>query len=114
MDEPQMEPDLVTDERLLGELAELQQWEPIFHRREHVGCREDFERQTAAGFWEVGASGRRYSRQFVWSVLRERLASGEEDSFATDTPCSPRRQTSPTGCSSRWGRTASAVPMTHG
>jgi len=83
MGEPQREPDLVTDERLLGVLAELRQREPIFHRREHISCREDFEQQTAADFWEVGASGRRYSREYVWSVLGRRLASGQDDGYIT-------------------------------
>jgi hypothetical protein len=44
-----MEADLATDERLPGVLAELRQQEPTFHRREHIGCRGDFERQTAEG-----------------------------------------------------------------
>jgi hypothetical protein len=78
-----VEPDLATDAGLLGVLAELRQREPIFHRREHLSSREDFERQTAADFWEVGASGRRYSREFVWSVLGARLASGEDDEYAS-------------------------------
>jgi hypothetical protein len=32
---------------------------------------------------ETGASGQRYSREYVWSVLRERLASGEADESET-------------------------------
>ena len=44
-------------------LAELIEREPIFHHRELVHDRESFERETAADFWEVGASGRRYSRE---------------------------------------------------
>jgi hypothetical protein len=83
MDGPRMEPDLVTDTSLLGVLDELRQREPIFHRREHLSSREDFERQVAADFWEVGASGRRYSREFVWSVLSGRLASGEDGEYAS-------------------------------
>jgi hypothetical protein len=46
-------------------LEELLRREPIFHRREFGLDRSDFERMTAPEFWEVGASGRRYSRQFV-------------------------------------------------
>jgi hypothetical protein len=83
MEGPRVEPDLVTDASLLDVLAELRQREPIFHRREHLSSREDFERQTAADFWEVGASGRRYSREFVWSVLGARLARGEDDEYAS-------------------------------
>jgi hypothetical protein len=34
--------------------------------------RPDFEKMTAPEFWEIGASGRRFSREFVLSVLEER------------------------------------------
>jgi hypothetical protein len=78
-----MDPDLATDASLLDVLAELRQREPIFHRRDYLSSREDFERQTAADFWEVGASGRRYSREYVWSVLSARLTSGEDDEYAS-------------------------------
>ena len=60
------EPRLVTQDRLLGVLGELAQREPLFHRRELVNSRADFERETADDFWETGASGRRYSREYVW------------------------------------------------
>jgi len=30
---------------------------------------------TSPDFWEVGASGRRYSREYVLDILEERLAS---------------------------------------
>jgi hypothetical protein len=56
MEGARMEPDLATDASLLAVLAELRQREPIFHRREHLSSREDFERQTAADFWEVGSA----------------------------------------------------------
>jgi hypothetical protein len=78
------EPDLVTDEGLLGILDELRRREPLFHRRDIVSSREDFERETAEDFWEVGASGRPYSRAFVWSVLSERYASGETDTYESE------------------------------
>lgn len=48
-----------------GVLTELLRREPIFHRAEFGLERADFERMTASEFWEIGASGRRYSRQFV-------------------------------------------------
>ena len=34
--------------------------------------------------WEVGASGRRYSREFVWSVVAERLATLDVDPFVSE------------------------------
>ncbi len=74
-----MEPELVTEERLLGVLHRLVSREPLFHRRELVNCREDFERETAEDFWETGASGRRYSREFVWATLKERYERGDGD-----------------------------------
>ena len=68
-------------ERPRGVLAELIAREPIFHHRELVHDRESFERETAPDFWEVGASGRRYSREFVWETLAERFQSAETATF---------------------------------
>src|SRR5579883_2763275 len=45
--------------------AELRNREPIFHRPELGTARVDFERMTVEDFWEVGASGRCYSRNHV-------------------------------------------------
>jgi hypothetical protein len=74
-----MEPQLFTDQRLQPVLAALTECEPLFHRRDLVASRADFERETAKDFWEVGASGQRYSREYVWSVLRERFESSATD-----------------------------------
>lgn len=60
--------------RVAAVLAELRGREPIFHRLELGTSREDFEAGTAADFWEVGASGRVYSREVVWATLAERCA----------------------------------------
>src|SRR5262245_44008821 len=57
-----MEPHLTATERAR---ADLLQREPLFHRPEFGTTRPDFERMMAPEFWEVGASGRRYSREFV-------------------------------------------------
>lgn len=67
-------------EEVRGELAAR---EPIFHREEWGTLREDFEQMTAAEFWEVGASGRRYSREDVLKELERRNAEGYEDVWAT-------------------------------
>jgi hypothetical protein len=53
------------DPELLPILDELRKREPIFHTQRFGRTPEDFERATAPGFWEVGASGRRYSRDFI-------------------------------------------------
>ena len=57
-----------TDEDLLPILRVLQQREPIFHSAEFGNSTADYERNMAPDYWEVGASGRRYSREFI---LRE-------------------------------------------
>lgn len=67
-----MKPWLTTEARLRDILEELRGREPIFHRPELGTTRADFERMTEADFWEVGASGRRYSRQHVVDVLEDR------------------------------------------
>ncbi|MGI8675326.1 MAG: DUF4440 domain-containing protein [Nocardioidaceae bacterium] len=77
------EPELVTEPRLGAVLDELQRHEPLFHRLELGTTRADFDAQTAPGFWEVGASGRCYSREFVWAILEPRYAAGEPDVWET-------------------------------
>jgi len=46
-------------------LDELRRREPIFHSPEFGLTTADFERSTEPDFWEVGASGRRYSPEFI-------------------------------------------------
>jgi hypothetical protein len=84
MDETQSEPSLVTEDRLLDVLRELARREPLFHRRELVNSRADFERETADDFWETGASGRRYSREYVWAILKERYESSDQDEYTVE------------------------------
>jgi len=78
-----MEPNLVTDPRLSGVLEELSRREPIFHRPELGTTRADFERMTEPAFWETGASGRRYSREFVLDTLEKRYADPVEGAWET-------------------------------
>jgi hypothetical protein len=52
-------------------LEELRPLEPIFHTAEFGMSTADFERRMALEYWEVGASGRRYSRDFILQVLRQ-------------------------------------------
>jgi hypothetical protein len=52
-------------------LEELRGMEPIFHTAEFGRTAEDFDRRMAADYWEVGASGRRYSREFILQYLTE-------------------------------------------
>jgi len=67
-----MEPTLETSPDEAPVLAELLQREPLFHRPEFGTSRADFERLAHSAFWEVGASGRRYSRRFVLDTLEKR------------------------------------------
>lgn len=64
-------------------LAELVAREPIFHRPEFGVTRADFEGMMADDFWETGASGRIYSRQFVLNALEKRFSVPHEDVWET-------------------------------
>ena len=77
------EPTLSTAPQLLAVLAELKRREPIFHRPELGTTRGDFENMTDPSFWEVGASGRRYSRDFILDTLENRMLQGFEDIWET-------------------------------
>ena len=80
---PELEPVFDTDPSLRGVLDELIRREPIFHRVEQGTTRADFEAMMAAGFWEVGASGHRYSRDFVLDTLEKRYAGPYADVWET-------------------------------
>lgn len=67
-------------------LAQLVAREPLFHRVERGTTRADFEAMTAPDFWEVGASGAVYDREYVWSVLEPRYAAGEPDAWDVSDP----------------------------
>lgn len=73
------DPVLTTPPELAGVLQELIDREPIFHRPEWGTTRADFERMMSEDFWETGASGTRYSRQFVLDELDRRFASPHPD-----------------------------------
>ena len=78
-----MEPDRTTEPELLDILAELSSREPIFHRPEFGTTRRDFEEMTDLNFWEVGASGRRYTREQIIDTLVERFSRAHEDVWET-------------------------------
>ena len=79
-----MEPKLVTPAGLLGVQQELEQREPIFHRPEFGSTRDDFDAMMDSEFWEVGASGRRYSREFVLDVASTRPPETDENIWRTE------------------------------
>jgi|SRR4051812_24221444 hypothetical protein len=74
-----MEPQFVTAPQHMAVRDELMRREPLFHRAEFGTTRQDFEGMTAPGFWEVGASGRRFSREFVLEVLEKRYEHVTDD-----------------------------------
>ena len=74
-----MEPILTTDPTLQGVLEELMRREPIFHHPEFGTTRADFEKMTVPDFWEVGASGSRYSREYVLDTLEKRYSAPYTD-----------------------------------
>ena len=86
---PYSEPTLVTDPALLAVLEELRAREPIFHHPEFGTRRADFDKMMAPEFWEVGASGRRYSRESILDELERRYAGDYVDGplEATDFHC---------------------------
>jgi hypothetical protein len=82
------EPVLVTDPTLMEVLDELRAREPLFHRRELGTTRSHFEAMTTEDFWEVGASGRAYSREYVLDILEERYQHIDADEWeASDFYC---------------------------
>ncbi|GAB3834178.1 DUF4440 domain-containing protein [Kribbella italica] len=62
----------------------LRRREPLFHRRDLVSSAADADREMAVGYWEIGASGRRYSREFVLATLTERFTQGADAYDAED------------------------------
>ena len=78
-----MEPSRVTEQRLLVVQAELIGLEPIFHHPELGTSRETYEAMTEPTFWEVGASGRLYSRESIVQTLLERYSQPYEDEWKT-------------------------------
>ena len=77
-----------TSPQLLEVLEELKQREPVFHHPEFGTTRADYENMMDSEFWEVGASGRRYSREFVLDTLANRAPDlGESKWLTRDFQC---------------------------
>jgi hypothetical protein len=80
---PEIEPVLSTDPALLGILEELKRREPIFHRPEFGTTRTDFDGMMHPDFCEIGASGCRYSREYVLNELENRHQHPQKDIWET-------------------------------
>jgi len=72
-----------TESKLAQVREQLEKREPIFHRPEFGTTRRDFENMTDANFREIGASGRRYSRDYVIDLLVERHSAPFDDVWET-------------------------------
>jgi hypothetical protein len=79
-----MEPKRRTSPALKDIQEELVAREPIFHRPEHGTTREAFLAMTAEDFWQVGASGRRYDREYVLDVLEQRFSTPHEEEWEAE------------------------------
>ncbi len=88
---PYEEPHLITDPALLNILEELRRHELIFHHPEHGTTRADFDSMMEHDFVEVGASGRRYTREYALGVLEKRVLEGCGDDRLEVTDCQCRR-----------------------
>jgi len=59
------------DADLLVIFEQLRRREPIFHTPEFGSTVPDFANAMAPDYWEVGASGRRYSRDFILRMFED-------------------------------------------
>lgn len=77
----------LTQPRLLPVLGELKKLEPIFHTPAFGKTRAEYENFMDEGYWEVGASGNRYSRREVLDVLEKRGGIVVQPSWQTKDFC---------------------------
>ncbi len=62
--------------------------EPIFHRPEFGTSRADFEAMVTPGFWEIGASGTRYTKAHILHTLENRHSRPVTETYEmTDFAC---------------------------
>jgi len=78
------EPALSTPTELQPRLAQLTALERLYHAAFPGATLAHFDRLVAAEFWEIGASGRNYSRAFARSVLAERERLPLSDDWLDD------------------------------
>lgn len=76
---------MITESRLEGIRDELAAREPIFHRPELGVSRAELEAQTAPDFWEVGASGKQYTRDFVLDTVERRYTDPDWNDLTWET-----------------------------
>lgn len=79
-----MHPTLITPDHLKHILEQLISLEPIYHAACPDAAPEHFEKLVAPEFWEIGASGTRYARDFCLKVLSERQQTPDPTTWQTD------------------------------
>lgn len=79
-----MEPILTTPDYLKTTLEALIQIEPLFHAACPEATVSQFETLVADNFWEIGATGRKYSRAFALDTLKSRLSTHPENWQTSD------------------------------
>jgi len=73
-----------------GILPELQACEARFHCPQADTTRGELQAMIADGFFEIGASGRRYDRRHALEVLRQRRGDPEPGAWrASEAACRP-------------------------
>ena len=59
-------------------LEELKKQEPIFHQEELCDTEEKLEKYCVPDYWEVGASGKVYDKEFIFTTVLDRFRKGTE------------------------------------
>lgn len=73
-----MEPNLITQSKLMGILEELKKLELMFHHPKLNDSYLNFNQLIDAEFWEVGASGKKYNREYVLNIVTERFHNSND------------------------------------
>lgn len=78
-----MHPTLITPNTLVDVLESLKPLEPLIYVANAGATREHFETLLAPHFWEIAASGKRYSRAYVLDELEKRQQNPFEQAWHT-------------------------------
>lgn len=79
-----MEPQLTLPPGLAPLLDELRTLENLYHAAYPDATLDDFDRLVAPEFWETGATGLRYSRDFARQVLAQRPGRPDPATWVVD------------------------------
>jgi hypothetical protein len=78
-----VEPELFLDSTLIPTLEILKNLEPLVYAANGGKKRDYFDTLLAPAFWEVGASGNRYSREYVLGELEKRQQNPRDEAWHT-------------------------------